>query len=184
MGKPSGEDQQLQAAQASLANQMSATGSQSAQEGSTLFNLGLPGLQKSESYYGKLASGDPNALARANAPAIQQITGQSNKQLSDIMQNAPRGGARDLAISEADLSKGAQISGLTTGSYTSAFPSLASLGGQNVGQGNQATSTGIQGMNAAANQYGNILQLQNAAKATGLGAMSGGLGDIAMFAAM
>ena len=85
------------------------------------------------------------------------------------MQNAPRGGARDLAISDADLSKGAQISNLTTGSYTSAFPSLASLGGQNVGQGNQATSTGISGMNAAANQYGNLQQLNNESKATSLG---------------
>jgi hypothetical protein len=151
---------------------MAQTGQQSAQEGSTLFNLALPGLEKSTSYYGKLASGDPNALARANAPAIQQITGQSNQQLSNIMQNAPRGGARDLAISEADLSKGAQISNLTTGSYTNAFPSLASLGGQNVGQGNAATSTGLQGMNSAANQYGNLQQLNNEQKATQLGFVS------------
>lgn len=172
MGKPSGEDSQLQASQANLANLMSATGAQSAQEGGTLFNLGLPGLQKSESYYGKLASGDPNALARANAPAIQQITGQSDQQLKNIMQNAPRGGARDLAISDADLSKGAQISNLTTGSYTSAFPSLAQLGGQNVSQGNQATATGGQAMNAAANQYGQLQQLNNDQKATQLGLFS------------
>jgi hypothetical protein len=169
VSKPSGEDSSLQAAQTSLANQLSATGAQSAQEGSTLFNLALPGLEQATGYYGKLASGDPNALARANAPAIQQITGQSNQQLSNIMQNAPRGGARDLAISDADLSKGAQISNLTTGSYTSAFPSLASLGGQNVGQGNQATSTGAQAMNSAANQFGNLQQLNNESKATSLG---------------
>jgi hypothetical protein len=148
---------------------LTATGAQSAQEGSTLFNLALPGLQQATSYYGKLASGDPNALARANAPAIQQITGQSNEQLKNIMQNAPRGGARDLALSEADLSKGAQISNLTTGSYTGAFGSLAGLGGQNVSQGNQATSSGLQGLNAAANQYGNLQQLNNEQKSTMLG---------------
>jgi hypothetical protein len=148
---------------------LTATGAQSAQEGSTLFNLALPGLEKANTYYGKLASGDPNALARANAPAIQSITGQSNQQLQNIMQNAPRGGARDLAISEADLSKGAQISNLTTGSYTSAFPSLASLSGQNVGQGTSATATGAQAMNAAANQYGNLQQLNSEQKATQLG---------------
>ena len=85
------------------------------------------------------------------------------------MQNAPRGGARDLAISDADLSKGAQISNLTTGSYTNAFPSLASLGGQNVGQGNSATSTGLQGLNSAANQYGNLQELNNQQKSTPLG---------------
>ena len=182
MGKPSGESQSLQDAQANLANVMSATGQQSAQEGSTLFKLALPGLQQATSYYGKLASGDPNALARANAPAIQQITGQSNEQLKNIMQNAPRGGARDLAISEADLSKGAGISNLTTGSYTSAFPSLASLGGQNVGQGTSATATGLQGMNAAANQYGNIQQTMNQQKQEQLGLYTGLAGSAAAFA--
>jgi hypothetical protein len=161
---------------------MASTGQQSAQEGSTLFNLALPGLEKANTYYGKLASGDPNALARANAPAIQQVTGQSDQQLKNIMQNAPRGGARDLAISDADLSKGAQISNLTTGSYVGAFPSLASLGGQNVGQGNQATSTGIQGMNAAANQYGNLQQIQNQQKQEQLGLYTGLAGSAASFA--
>ena len=173
MGKQTSESQSLQDAQTNLANTIASTGAQSAQEGSTLFNLALPGLQQATSYYGKLASGDPNALARANAPAIQSITGQSNDQLKNIMQNAPRGGARDLAISDADLSKGAQISNLTTGSYTNAFPSLASIGGQNVGQGNQATSTGIQGMNAAANQYGNLQELNNQQKSTQLGLITG-----------
>ncbi len=182
MGKQTSESQSLQDSQANLANTLASTGAQSAEEGSTLFNLGLPGLEKASSYYGKLASGDPNALARANAPAIQSITGQSNDQLKNITQNAPRGGARDLAISEADLSKGAQISNLTTGSYTSAFPSLASLGGQNVGQGNSATATGLQGMNSAANQYGNLQQLQQEQKQTQLGAITGIAGAAASFA--
>lgn len=173
MGKQTSESQSLQDAQTGLAQTMSSTAQQSAQEGGALFNLALPGLQKATSYYGKLASGDPNALARANAPAIQSITGQSNNQLSNIMQNAPRGGARDLAISDADLSKGAGISNLTTGSYTNAFPSLASLGGQNAGQANAATGTGLQGMNAAANQYGNLQQLNNEQKSTQLGAITG-----------
>jgi hypothetical protein len=169
MGKPSGESQQLQAAQTSLANVMASTGQQSAQEGSQLFNLALPGLEQSESYYGKLASGDPNALARANAPAIQGITEQSNQAKENILQDNPRGGERNLALQEADISKGAQISNLTTGSYVGAFPSLASLGGQNVSQGNAATATGLQGMNAAANQYGQLQQLSNEQKATQLG---------------
>jgi hypothetical protein len=148
---------------------MSATGKQSAQEGSKLFNLALPGLEQSESYYGKLASGDPMALARANAPAIQSITSNSDSAKKKIMQDAPRGGERNLAMEEADLSSGAQISQLTTGSYTGSFGSLAGLGGQNVSQGNAATGTGMQGMNAAANQYGNLANMKNEEKATSLG---------------
>lgn len=151
---------------------MAASGAASTTEGSTLFNLALPGLEQSEGYYGKLASGDPNALARANAPAIQQITSKTNSAKQNILQDNPRGGERNLALEEADLGQGAQISQLTTGSYLGAFPSLASLGGQNVSQGNAATSTGLQGMNAAANQYGNLQQLGNQQKATQLGLYS------------
>ena len=171
MSKPSGESQSLQDSQTNLANVMASTGQQSAQEGSKLFNLALPGLQQSESYYGKLASGDPAALSRANAPAIQQITGQSNAAKQNIIKDNPRGGERNLALEDADITKGAQISQLTTGSYTGAFPSLSSLGGQNVSQGTAATGTGLQGMNAAANQYGQLQQLSNEQKATQLGFM-------------
>jgi hypothetical protein len=169
VSKPTGENQQLQTAQTNLANIMASTGEQSAQEGSTLFNLALPGLQQAEGYYGKLATGDPAALARANAPAIQSITSASNSAKKNITQDMPRGGERNLALEEADLSKGAQISGLTTGSYTSSFGSLAGLGGQNVSQGTAATGTGLQGMNAAANQFGQLQQLNNEQKATQLG---------------
>lgn len=148
---------------------MAATGAQSTKEGSTLFNLALPGLEQSESYYGKLASGDPAALARANAPAIQSITSNTNSAKKNIVQDQPRGGERNLALEEADLSQGAQISQLTTGSYTGSFGSLAGLGGQNVSQGTAATSTGLQGMNAASNQYGQLQQINNEQKATQLG---------------
>ena len=148
---------------------MAGTGQQSAREGATLYNMALPGLEQTTSYYGKLASGDPTALARANAPAIQQITGQSNAAKKNLMQDMPRGGERNLALEEADISKGAQISQLTTGSYTGAFPSMAQLAGQNVSQGTQATTTGLQGMNAAAGQYGQLQNMLNEQKATQLG---------------
>jgi hypothetical protein len=169
VSKPSGESQSLQDAQTNLANIMASTGQQSATEGSKLFNLALPGLTQTEGYYGKLASGDPAALSRANAPAIQGITGQSNQAKQNIIADQPRGGERNLALEEADINKGAQISQLTTGSYLNAFPSLAGLGGQNVSQGTAATGTGLQGMNAAANQYGQLQQLNNESKATQLG---------------
>ena len=177
--KSSGEDATLQQDQGNLANVMAATGKQSAAEGATLFNLALPGL---ESYYNKIASGDPAALARANAPAIQQVTGESNKAKQNIIADNPRGGERNLALEEADISKGAQISNLTTGSYLGSFGSLAGLGGQNVSQGNQATSTGLSGMNAAANQYGQMQQINSENKATQLGFASSLGGDAAMFA--
>lgn len=179
MGKQTGEDQALQDAQTQLAQTMSATGQASAKEGSTLFNLALPGLEQSESYYTKLASGDPKALARANAPAIQQIGAATDSAKKGIIADNPRGGERNLALEEADINKGSEISKSTTGSYTGSFGSLAGLGGQNVSQGNAATATGLQGENAAANQYGNIQQLNNEQKSSQLGFISSLAGSAA-----
>jgi hypothetical protein len=154
---------------ANLATQMAQTGQQTTLEGSQLFNLALPGLTQAEQYYGKLASGSPQALATANAPAIAGITQASNSAKSSIMQDNPRGGQTNLAIQEADLSKGAQIGNLTTQSYTQAFPSLAQIGGQNVSQGTAATGVGLQGMSSAANQYQGLLSNNAADKASTLG---------------
>jgi len=165
-----------------LANQMSATGAAQETEGSTLFNMALPGLEQSESYYGKLASGDPQALSRANAPAIAGITQASNSAKQNIVQDNPRGGERNLALEQADLSKGAQIGNLTTGSYTNAFPSLSSLGGQNVSQGAGLQSSGVQSAGAAANQYQGLLQNNAASKSSTLGflgALGGAAGEAA-----
>ena len=170
------------AAISNLANQMASTGKAEQTEGATLFNLALPGLQQSESYYGKLAGGDPQALSRANAPAIASITAQNNAQKQSIVQDNPRGGERNLALEEADLSKGAQIGNLATGSYTSAFGSLAGLGGQNVGQGAGLQSSSVQAQGAAANQYQGLLQNNAQSKASTLGflgALGGAAGDAA-----
>ena len=167
----SGSSGDAEKSQAALADQMAKTGATETAEGSKLFNMALPGLEQSESYYGKLASGDPNALARANAPAIQSITKATDSAKKNIVQDNPRGGERNLALEEADLSKGAQVGQLETGSYTSSFGSLAGLGGQNVGQGTAAQSSGVQGMNAAANQYGQIQQINAQNKAQTMGSV-------------
>ena len=168
MGKPTSSTADA-AAISGLADQMAASGKQSTKEGSELFNLALPGLQQSESYYGKLASGDPQALARANAPAVQGITDATNSAKASIVQDNPRGGERNLALENADIAKGAEVSKLTTGSYTSAFPSLTSAGGQNVSQGTASTSSGVQAMQGAAGQYGNLLNNNAMSKASTLG---------------
>lgn len=168
MSKPT-SSAEAQKSQAALAEQMAASGKQTTAEGKKLFEMALPGLEQSESYYGKLASGDPNALARANAPAVQAITQSSDAAKKNIMQNNPRGGERNLALEEADLTKGAQIGQLETGSYVSSFGSLAGLGGQNVGQGTSAAAAGMQGMNAAGNQYGQIQQINSENKGQTMG---------------
>ena len=168
MSKPTNSGADASAIQG-LAQQMTATGAQSAAEGSQLFNLALPGLTQAESYYGKLASGSPQALATANAPAIAGITQATGAAEKSIVQDNPRGGQTNLALEQAKLSQGAQIGNLTTQSYTNAFPSLAGLGGQNVSQGTAATGVGLQGMQGAASQYGNLMNINAQDKASTLG---------------
>lgn len=168
MSKPTNSGADASAIQG-LAQQMTATGAQSAAEGSQLFSLALPGLTQAESYYGKLASGSPQALATANAPAIAGITQATGAAEKSIVQDNPRGGQTNLALEQAKLSQGAQIGNLTTGSYTSSFGSLAGLGGQNVSQGTAATGVGLQGMQGAAGQYGNLMNINAQDKASTLG---------------
>jgi hypothetical protein len=160
---------------------MSSTGAAEQKEGATLFNLALPGLEKAESYQMKLASGDPQALARANAPAIQGITQQSDSAKKNITQDSPRGGGQNLALAEADISAGAQKSNLTSSTYANSFGSLAALGGQNVSQGAGLQSSSVQAQGAAANQYQGLLQNNAASKASTmgfLGSLAGAGGEI------
>lgn len=165
-------------AQNLLAGQMAATGATQTAEGSQLYSLALPGIETAEAQAAKNASGDPHALARANAPAIQAITQSSDSAKKNIMQDNPRGGERNLALEEADLTKGAQVGQAVTGAYNASFGTLAGLGGQNVSQGTASSSAGMQGMNAAANQYGQIQQInaQNKAQTMGMGSDIAGMG--------
>lgn len=169
MGKDKGGSGADKKAITDIAKQQLQTGEQQQQESSQLFSMALPGLEKSEGYYGKLASGDPAALSRANAPAIQGITQATNSAKSNIVADSPRGGERNLALDNADINKGAQVSQLTTGSYTNAFPSMASLSGQNVSQSNAAANTGLSGLSAAGSQYGNLMNINAQDKASTLG---------------
>jgi hypothetical protein len=157
---------------------MAATGATQTAEGSQLYSLALPGIETAEAQAAKNASGDPHALARANAPAIQAITQSSDSAKKNIMQDNPRGGERNLALEEADLTKGAQVGQAVTGAYNASFGTLAGLGGQNVSQGTASSSAGMQGMNAAANQYGQIQQInaQNKAQTMGMGSDIAGMG--------
>ena len=169
MSKPTNSGADASAIQG-LAQQMTATGAQSAAEGSQLFSLALPGLTQAESVLRKACQRfTPQALATANAPAIAGITQATGAAEKSIVQDNPRGGQTNLALEQAKLSQGAQIGNLTTQSYTNAFPSLAGLGGQNVSQGTAATGVGLQGMQGATFQYGNLMNINAQDKASTLG---------------
>ena len=142
------------------------------QRSGQLFNETFPGLQSAEQFYGTLSSGDPYAIARAISPATQQITAATTAAKQNILQNAPAGGEKNLALEQADVARGAQVGQTATGSYLGSFNALAQLAGQGVGESISSAGTAISGFgqaNQGLQQLGN-LQIQQ--KGAQLGALT------------
>lgn len=184
MGKSGGISQSTQDAELGIAQQQTDIAKEASGRAGQLFSASFPGFQQAESYYQTLASGDPTAIARSIAPATQQIDAQSQATKQRIEQDSPRGGVKNLALEENEINKGAQVGNLATQSYLSSFQNLAGLAGQGVGQSTGLTSTAINGLSAAGNQYSNVAQQQAEGKASQLGFISSLAGSGASLAAL
>jgi len=184
MGKSGGIDPSVQQGSLAVAQQGMGIAQQQNARAAQEFQASFPGFQQSENYYQQLASGDPAAIARAIAPASQQINQQAQGAAERIVQDVPRGGAQNLALAENQINKGAQIGQAATQGYLSSFQNLAGLAGQGIGQSTQAAGTAISGLSAAGNQYSNVAQQQAEGKASQLGFISSLAGSGAEVAAM
>ena len=176
-GKGGGmSNQQAEQAQAHLATSLSGLLQQQQGQSNQLFQTAFPGMQHAEQFYGALASGSPNLLAAVTAPAAQQVTAATAGAQKNILENAPAGGERNLALENTNVAQGAQIGQLASQGYLSAQNALAQLGGQGIGLGQGAASTAIGAGQAAGQQYSNIVQQNIQQKGATLGAL-GGLGS-------
>ena len=147
-----------------------------------LFNLTEPGLASAENFYSLLASGDPAAIQRASAPATEQIAGRYEQSKRAISQEMPRGGARDLAMEQADISKAGAIGQTQAQTYLSAFPALANLAGEGIGMSTSEITTALQAFSGASSSNQAYGQMQGAGKAETLGFL-GSLGQSAAMGA-
>lgn len=145
---------------------------QQASRSGQLFNATFPGLNSAEQFYGSLATGSPYAISTATAPAVAQLAASTAGAKQNILNNAPAGGEKNLAIEQADVNQGAQIGRLTSGAYTGSFNALASLAGQGVGESISSAGTAISGYNSANNALGNLGNLQIQQKGAQLGALT------------
>ncbi|HXH85254.1 MAG TPA: hypothetical protein VNI35_00425, partial [Nitrospira sp.] len=98
-----------------------------------LFAATEPGLELTESFYKALASGDPTKIQQVTAPASEAVSRSVEASKEAIRSQMPRGGAKDLALQEADITKASQIGGIQSNAYLSSFPALANLAGEGVG---------------------------------------------------
>lgn len=184
MSKSGGISPSVQQQEVDIAKQQEGIAQSANQRAGELFKSSFPGFQQAENYYQTLASGDPEAIARAIAPATQQINQQSQAAAQRIEQDSPRGGEKNLALEENQITRGAQIGNLASQSYLSAFQNLAGLAGQGVGESTSQTGAATAAGNAAGNQYSNIANQQAEAKATNLGFYSSLAGAGAEMAAI
>lgn len=175
-GAPS--NPQLEQSQTQVNNQLAAMLGQQQGQSQQLYNLAFPGMQQADQFYSALASGSPNLLAAATAPAAQQIQQQTAGAKQNILTTAPAGGEKNLAIENADVAQGAQIGALASQGYTSSFNALASLGGRGVSLGQGAAGTAIGAGQAASSGYGQTIQENIQQKGQTLGAIGSGVGDV------
>lgn len=159
-------------------NQLTSIASSQAAHGDQLFGASFPGFGQAENFYQNLATGDPTAIARATAPATQQIDLATAGAKQNILNNSPAGGERNLALENADVSRGAQVGGTGSNAFLNSFNALAQLAGQGVGQSISGAGTAISGLGASNQGWSNLYQLGNEQKGAGTGLLGNLAGSL------
>ena len=182
MGKSSGLSPQVQQQEADNSTALVKIAQQQSANSETLFNESNPGFLSAENFYGSLSTGSPEAISTAIAPAVKQITESTTGAKQNIMNNAPAGGEKNLALEQADVSQGAQVGQAATGSFLNSFNALASLAGQGTGESISAAGTGISGYNSANQGLAQLGQQQIEQKGAQLGALTSLASTVGTFA--
>lgn len=136
-----------------------------------LFQMAFPGMQQSENFAQTLSTGDPYAIAKATAPATQQISQATAGAKQNIMNNAPAGGEKNLALEQADVQQGSQVGSVASQGYLNSFNTLAQLGGAGVGLSNSASSGATSAYGASSQTLSNLGNQQVEQKGASLGAL-------------
>lgn len=147
-----------------------------------LWSMVQPGMQTALKYYEDVASGNPNKLYTAIAPAVDQIKAQTTATKQSIDNTMPRGGEKNLAKEVADITGTSNIGKAATGAYTGAFPALWQMGSQGTGLSINDIANAISGQGAAGGMYNNIANQQAQGKASMMN-MFGQLGSAAAMGA-
>jgi hypothetical protein len=90
----------------------------------------------------------------------------------------PRGGARDLALEESQISKAGQIGGVEANAYLGSFPALASLAQGGIGLSINEVSQALSAFGGASSSNQSAAQMSGQGKAETLGFL-GSLGGAA-----
>lgn len=164
MGKGGGTNQQNQITQQQL-------GIEQQQQGisNQLFKESNPGFMQAENYYSQLASGNPNQIFSAIAPAVGQINTASQGASQQIAQNLPRGGVEQMAQANLQQQRAGQVGNLATQAYTSSFPALGALSQGGMGLAANDIANAISAGSVASGSNQAVMQANAAGKGSTLG---------------
>jgi len=149
------------------------------QRSQQLYNLTYPGIQSAESFYQQLSTGNPQAIQTATAPATEQIAKNYQQASQNISQTMPRGGARDLALQQAQISEAGQIGSTEANAYLGSFPALANLAQGGIGLSLGEVTSALSAFGGASSSNQASAQMNSAGKAQTLGFIGALGGDAA-----
>ena len=87
----------------------------------------MPGYKAANAILRILWKRGPRPIAAATAPATQQITQASTGAKQNILNNAPAGGEKNLALENVDVNQGAQVGKTASEGYLNSFNALGQL---------------------------------------------------------
>jgi hypothetical protein len=148
-------------------------------QSSQLYSLTEPGLQTAENFYKTLATGNPQAIQTATAPATEGIAANYNQAITNMSQNMPRGGAKDLAVQEAEISKAGAIGSTQANAYLGAPTALANLAQGGIGLSVNEMTQALSAFSGASSTNQAAGQMTGAAKSQTLGFIGALGGDAA-----
>ena len=114
-------------------------------------------------------AGDESAIARLLAPAAQAVTQQTEAERENIYALTMPGVGRERALAELGRQAPTYMRQLVSQIWQQAPTTLANLGAQMLGVGQQAQQLGISASEAASRSIGRIMEAQAAAAQSRLG---------------
>lgn len=159
--------------QSNIAAQQNATAQEYLQFAQTQFSnataLQQPEINYEQNLVNATNTGNYNNVLSAAGPTVSAISAAGQSAQGNIMNQVAPGAARDYALAQNARQTPTNVASAVNSVYTSAFPTLASLGTQANQLALGQTSAGVSSSNAASTSYGNVATEANQGKAATLG---------------
>lgn len=127
-----------------------------------LIDTGLSAFNPAKDYWTSLLQGGQAAQV-AVAPIAEQVQATSEAGQRNILNSLPAGGERNLALAQAKIQQGSDISRLYAGVQPTAASNLGQLAGSITGQGVNLGSTAAPSTGSALNYFSQNASNQTAA---------------------